>query len=188
MRRSVLSSSCLVLSLVCSMLAVFATAQANVQGQWSTLSNSVPINPIHATLLTNGKVLVIAGSGNCPPSQSGCPSGQPYGPPNGSGALLLDPLTGQTLQQFTVSWDMFCNGMVMLQDGRVLIDGGTIQYDPFRGAPNASIFDPATNTLIDVQPTSHGRWYPTLLTLADGRVMTFSGLLETGGTNQAAEF
>jgi hypothetical protein len=188
MRRSVLSSSCLVLSLVCSMLAVFATAQANVQGQWSTLSNSVPINPIHATLLTNGKVLVIAGSGNCPPSQSGCPSGQPYGPPNGSGALLLDPLTGQTLQQFTVSWDMFCNGMVMLQDGRVLIDGGTIQYDPFRGAPNASVFDPATNTFIDVQPTSHGRWYPTLLTLADGRVMTFSGLLETGGTNQAVEF
>jgi len=152
------------------------------------LSNTVPINPIHATLLTNGKVLVVAGSGNCPPTQSGCPVSAPFGPPNGSGALLLDPVSGQTLQQFTVSWDMFCNGMVMLQDGRVLIDGGTIEYDPFRGAANASIFDPATNTFTDIQPTAQGRWYPTLLTLADGRVMTFSGLTETGGTNQAVEF
>jgi hypothetical protein len=188
MRRRVVSSSFLAFSLVCSMSAVVAAAQANVQGQWTTLPKAVPINPIHATLLTNGQVLVVAGSGNCPPSQAGCPSSQPYGPPNGSGALLLDPVSGQTLEQFTVSWDMFCNGAVMLQDGRVLIDGGTIQYDPFRGAANASIFDPATNTFIDVQPTAHGRWYPTLLTLADGRVMTFSGLLETGGTNQAVEF
>ena len=82
---------------------------------------------------------------------------------------------------------MFCNAMVMLQDGRVLIDGGTIQYDPFYGAANASIFDPATNTFTDTQPTLHGRWYPTLLTLGDGRVMTFSGALETGGTNKATE-
>jgi hypothetical protein len=166
MRRRVVSSSFLAFSLVCSMSAVVAAAQANVQGQWTTLPKAVPINPIHATLLTNGQVLVVAGSGNCPPSQAGCPSSQPYGPPNGSGALLLDPVSGQTLEQFTVSWDMFCNGAVMLQDGRVLIDGGTIQYDPFRGAANASIFDPATNTFIDVQPTAHGRWYPTLLTLA----------------------
>jgi galactose oxidase-like protein/chitobiase/beta-hexosaminidase-like protein/glyoxal oxidase-like protein len=119
---------------------------------------------------------------------TGCPSGPPYGPSNGSGALLLDPVTGKTIQQFVVSWDMFCNGMVMLQDGRVLIDGGTIQYNPFYGAANASIFDPATNTFTDIQPTLHGRWYPTLLTLADGRVITFSGLTETGTTNTAVEF
>ena len=34
----------------------------------------------------------------------------------------------------------------------------------------------------------HGRWYPTLLTLGDARVMTFSGLKETGGTNSTVEF
>ena len=81
--------------------------QANVQGKWSTLSNTMPINLIHVVLLNSGKLLVVAGSGNCPPAQSGCPSGPPYGPPNGSGALLMDPLTGQTLSQFTLSWDMF---------------------------------------------------------------------------------
>jgi len=189
--RALLSSSLLFLLLSFIATGVFipaAVAQANEQGQWTTLSSTVPINPIHATLLANGKLLLVTGSGNCPPSTAGCPSGPPYGPSNGSGALLLDPVTGQTIQQFVVSWDMFCNGMVMLQDGRVLIDGGTIQYNPFYGAANASIFDPATNTFTDIQPTLHGRWYPTLLTLADGRVITFSGLNETGTTNTAVEF
>src|SRR6516164_7395452 len=65
--------------------SIAAAAQAYVQGQWTTLSSIVPINPIHAVLLSTGQVLVVAGSGNCPPSQTGCPSGPPYGPANGSG-------------------------------------------------------------------------------------------------------
>ena len=174
----------LLMILVCT---AGARAQANVKGQWSTLPYLMPINPIHAALLSNGKVLVVAGSGNCPPSQSGCPSGPPYGPSNNSGALLWDPVTG-TISQFSVSWDMFCNGMVLLQDGRALIDSGTIQYDPFYGEPQVAVFDPASNTFSNVQNMAHGRWYPTVLTLGDGRVMTFSGLNETGGTNTAVEF
>jgi len=165
-----------------------ATAQSNVQGQWSTETNLMPINPIHVALLPNGKLLVVAGSGNCPPTQSGCPSGPPYNQANGSGALLWDPATESYTQWFSVSWDMFCNAMVVLPDGRVLVNGGTIQYDPFHGAPNNSIFDPATNTFTDIANNAHGRWYPTLLTLGDGRVMTFSGSSETGPTNHTVEF
>src|SRR5437867_8946670 len=109
MNRSLPSSVghalCLLLILL-GQIVPAAMGQANVQGQWSTLSYLMPINPIHAALLPNGKVLIVAGSGNCPPSQSGCPSGAPYGPSNNSGALLLDPLAG-TITQFTVSWDMF---------------------------------------------------------------------------------
>ena len=78
--------------------------------------------------------------------------------------------------------------VVLLQDGRVLIDGGTIQYNPSYGAANASIFDPTTNTFTDTESTAHGRWYPTLLTLGDGRVLTFSGLTEAGLTNTAMEY
>src|ERR1700756_4396445 len=128
-----------------SFSATLSLSQANVTGQWSTASYTLPINPIHVALLYNGKVLVVAGSGNCPPSQTGCPSGPPYGASNGSGALLLSPMNGQTLSQFSLSWDMFCNGMVLLEDGRPLIDGGTIQYDPFYGQPRVSVFEPATN-------------------------------------------
>jgi len=177
-----------VFSLLLGVLLPTALGQPSVQGQWSTLSNTLPINPVHVALLGNGKVLVVAGSGNCPPSQSGCPSGPPYGPSNGSGALLVDPVSGQILSQFSLSWDTFCNGMVLLPDGRALIDGGTIQYDPFYGQPQVAIFDPATSTFSNAQNMAHGRWYPTVLTLGDGRVMTFSGLNETGGTNTAVEF
>src|SRR5262249_41690421 len=153
-----------------------AGAQANVVGQWSTAPNQVPINPIHAALLPNGKILVVAGSGNCPASQSGCPSGPPYRQANGSGALLWDPATENYTQWFSVSWDMFCNGMVLLPDGRAFINSGTLQYDPFDGALTSAIFDSASNTFTNVQNMAHGRWYPTLVTLGDGRVMTFSGL------------
>lgn len=173
--------------LICG-LQPWALGQPSVQGQWSTSSNLMPINPIHAVVLANGKVLVIAGSGNCSPLSAGCPQGPPYGASNGSGALLLDPVTGQTLSQLSLSWDMFCNGMVLLGDGRPFIDSGTIQYDPFYGERRAATFDPANNTFTNVQSMAHGRWYPTLVTLGDGRVMTFSGLRETGGTNTAVEF
>jgi hypothetical protein len=178
----------LALSLLICVPQPSAMGQANLQGQWSTLSNSMPINPVHVALLSNGKLLVVAGSGNCPPSQAGCPSGPPYGPSNGSGALLLDPVSGQTISQFSLSWDMFCNGMVLLEDGRPFIGGGTIQYDPFYGQQQAATFDPLANTFSNTPNMAHGRWYPTLVTLGDGRVMTFSGLKETGGTNPAVEF
>jgi hypothetical protein len=157
-------SHVLVSSLVLSVLVPVTMGQANVQGQWSTLPYLMPINPIHAALLSNGKVLVVAGSGNCPPAQSGCPTGPPYGSSNNSGALLWDPVAG-AITQFSVSWDMFCNGMVLLQDGRALIDGGTIQYSPFYGQPQVAVFDPATNTFTNAQSMAHGRWYPTVLTL-----------------------
>jgi hypothetical protein len=178
----------LVCALLLTVLVCKAMAQANLQGQWSTMSQTIPINPIHVALLNNGKVLVVAGSGNCPPLQSGCPTGPPYGPSNGSGALLLDPVSGQTIAQFSSSWDMFCNGMVLLPDGRALVDGGTLHYDPFQGEPQVAIFDPATNTFSNTRNMADGRWYPTVLTLGDGRVMAFSGLKETGTTNSSVEF
>jgi hypothetical protein len=188
--RSHFSSSAsfaLACSLVLILFVPMAISQNNVQGYWIQMG-TMPINPVHVALLPTGNVLVVAGSGNCPPSQAGCPAGAPYGPSNGSGALLLSPSNGQILSQFSVSWDMFCNGMVLLDDGRPLIDGGTIQYDPFHGEPRVSLFDPSTNTFSDIQSMVHGRWYPTVLTLGDGRVMAFSGLNETGGTNSAVEF
>jgi hypothetical protein len=179
----------------CSLLFLFfvgmskpGLGQAQTVGKWSTASYTMPINPVHVALLNNGKILVIAGSGNCPPSQAGCPTGSPYGPANNSGALLLDPTNGN-ITQFSLSSDMFCNGMIVLQDGRALINGGTLAYDPFLGSLKTTLFDPATNTFDDVQNMAHGRWYPTDLTLGDGRVMTFSGYLDTGaGTNNAVEF
>src|SRR2546425_2306486 len=148
-------------------------AQAGLQGQWTTLSYLMPINPIHLALLNNGKVLVVSGSGNLPTQTT-------------FNAAVLDPQAGTIVTQ-AVAWDMFCNGMVVLPDGRAFINGGTLQYDPFHGQQRSSVYDLTTGSFTDVQNMAHGRWYPTVTTLGDGRVMTFSGLTETGGTNTAVE-
>ncbi len=168
------------LVLVTAFLALFtlamaprAAAQASVQGQWRTLPNLMPINPVHAALLHNGKVLIVSGSGNVPTNTN-------------FQAAVFDPATG-TITTQPVNWDMFCNGMVVLSDGRAFVNGGTLQYDPFHGELKSSVYDPATGQFTDVQNMAHGRWYPTVTTLSDGSVMTFSGLDENGNTNSTVE-
>jgi Galactose oxidase-like, Early set domain/Concanavalin A-like lectin/glucanases superfamily/Bacterial Ig-like domain (group 2)/Glyoxal oxidase N-terminus/Abnormal spindle-like microcephaly-assoc'd, ASPM-SPD-2-Hydin/HYDIN/CFA65/VesB-like, Ig-like domain len=168
--------------------ATLTVGSPSVTGQWTTLSNLMPINPIHDALLPTGEVFVVTGSGACAPNVAGCPTSGPYGPTNGGGALLMNPFTGQVTNTFTVPFDMFCNGMSLLPDGIALIAGGNLQYNPFMGLAQAATFNPTTNTFTELPNMAHGRWYPTLLTLADGTVMVFSGLNETGGTNPAVEF
>jgi hypothetical protein len=163
--------------------------QAAKYGQWTASATTMPINPIHAALLHTGKILVVSGSGNCPPQQAGCPQGPQYA----QGAALLD-WSMNSVRTIPSTWDMFCNGMSMMQDGRVLIQGGTKAYGalavvaaqgdiPFLGLPNASIFDPSSESFVDIAATAHGRWYPTLTELNDGRMMTTSGLNDSDGTN-----
>jgi PKD repeat protein len=146
---------------------------SSVIGQWTTLPYLVPINPVHVALLRTGNVLIVSGSGNVATETT-------------FRAALWDPQAG-TISQQQVGWDMFCNGMVTLPDGRVLVNGGTLQYDPFHGQPRNAVYDPATNVFTDVQNMAHGRWYPTVTVLGDGRVMAFSGLNESGNTNSAVE-
>ena len=83
-------------------------AQLNKQGQWQTLAPQMPINPVHAVLLHNGKVLIVSGSGNLPSNSNWQ-------------AAIFDPATGAITTQ-PVAWDMFCNGMVVLPDGRVFVN------------------------------------------------------------------
>jgi hypothetical protein len=165
--------ACLLL-LAAAGLSPNLAAQSFAQGQWQTLPYTMPINPVHVALLYNGKVLIVSGSGNV----AGNTSFQ---------AALWDPQAGNITTQ-PVAWDMFCNGMVVLPDGRPLVMGGTLQYDPFHGQLRTSTYDPSTNTFTDQQSMAHGRWYPTGTVLGDGRTMIFSGLDETGGTNTSVEF
>src|SRR5437867_646142 len=103
-------------------------AQASVLGQWRTLPYLMPINPVHLALLNNGKVLIVAGSGNVAAETH-------------FEAAVWDP-RADTITRQTLGWDMFCNGMVTLPDGRVLVNGGNLQYDPFHGEPRNAAYDP----------------------------------------------
>jgi Domain of unknown function (DUF1929)/PKD domain/Glyoxal oxidase N-terminus len=145
-------------------------AQVAVVGRWQTLPVVMPINPVHVALLNNGKVLIVSGSGNDPTVTTFTNA-------------VWDPQVPATFSTQTMAWDMFCNGMVVLPDGRAFINGGNLRYDPFFGQKKNAVFDPATGLFTDVQNMAHGRWYPTATVLGDGRVMTFSGLSDVADAN-----
>ena len=154
-------------------LARSPRAQTAVTGIWTTLPYVMPINPVHLALMHDGNVLVVAGSGNVAAETN-------------YRAAVWDPIQG-TIAVQPLGWDMFCNGMVTLPDGRVFVNGGNLQYDPFHGQPRNAAFDPSLGQFTDLENMAHGRWYPTTTVLGDGRVMTFSGLNESGGTNTTVE-
>ena len=142
-------------------------AKPNENGRWDLLPFHMPINPVHIALMNTGKVLVVSGSGNDPDNKN-------------LQAAVWDPVN-LTIKTFTLSWDMFCSGMVVSPNGKPLVLGGTLKYDPFLGETRAATFDPATELFTDtpVMGANEGRWYPSGMTLSDGSVLVYSGLLNT---------
>ncbi|MCM2578231.1 galactose oxidase early set domain-containing protein [Streptomyces meridianus] len=56
----------------------------------------------------------------------------------------------------------------------------TMNKQDYQGLDVAYEFDPTAERYVAVDPMAKGRWYPTLVTLADGRVMAVSGLDDMG--------
>ncbi len=83
---------------------------------------------------------------------------------------------------------LFGSHQTYLGDGRILVQGGTdYSGDPavprtrfgvveLGGLKATRIFDPKDNRFRQVADTQHGRWYPTLVPLADGRVLNVGGV------------
>jgi hypothetical protein len=147
--------------------AVVETLPAQ-NGRWDMLPFHMPINPVHVALMRSGKVLIVSGSGNDPDNKN-------------LQAAVWDPAAA-TIRTFQIGWDMFCDGMVVLPDGRPLILGGTKQYDPFLGLPRSAAFDPVSEKFADLPSMGAGRWYPSGVVLGNGSVMVYSGQNDTDGT------
>ncbi len=89
-------------------------------GLWTKLDIPAKfrVNGIHSTLLDNGDVLIMAGSGN----------NESYFDAGTFKTLLLDPVTMKE-QLIPTPWDLFCAGHIELPDGNILLAGGTARYE-----------------------------------------------------------
>ncbi len=171
--------------LAACVLATKAHAQCpnnipHTTGTWRTITAQMPINPISATLLHTGKVFLVSGSEN--DAYNNSTGAQSYR------AAEWDPtVSGQgSIVTKSVTYDIFCSGSAQLPHGRILTIGGSLTYG-FTGEKRASFFDPATEEFTQAQSMADGRWYGTATALRDGRILAFSGLNSTGGTNQSAQ-
>ena len=157
-------------------------------GVWRLLEDASQVLAVHAALLRTGDVLFFAGSSNDPDRHAA----HQYGT-----AVWHYPAPRFSRPDAPV--DLFCCGHAFLPDGRLLAAGGTEQYGPFFGLKQAVVFDPFGGPPDPGSPTGRagawtavpdmagGRWYPTLLPLADGRVLAVSGLDEKNELNVVPE-
>jgi galactose oxidase-like protein len=84
--------------------------------------------------------------------------------------------------------DLFCASLVQLGNGQVLAAGGTGYYEEpgvpgtqygvaeLEGLKVSRLFDPVKNAWLRSGDMHYGRWYPSLVTLPNGRVFVASGV------------
>ncbi|MET8012655.1 galactose oxidase early set domain-containing protein [Streptomyces sp. NPDC005271] len=143
-------------------------------GRWTVLDMPSPVRAIHAVLLNNGKVLLIAGSGNDRDAfQAGTFK-----------TTVFDPAT-DTFTDVPTPDDFFCAGHAQLPDGRVLVMGGNKDYAApdgsisYKGLKTSYVFDPATNRYTRTNDMIAGHWYPSATAMGNGDIASFGGLDES---------
>jgi len=137
------------------------------EGFWELLPCDSKVLAVHAVLMHTGRVLFFAGSGNNVPRFNA----------HDVRSVVWDYQAG-TFHTPVTPFDVFCAGQTVLPDGKVLVAGGTQQYDPFIGLHSSWFFDPALEEWIRLGDMAFGRWYPSLVTLGDGRAIAVSGISE----------
>lgn len=147
-------------------------------GRWEPIEHRFHHLPVHMALLHTGKVLAFGGSGNDERYLETPHPAELFDPEQGTVEIVTQQLAG----------DIFCAGHAFLPDGRLLAAGGTHRYDGdfnlfglvdlplFSGLDQAYVFDPEDERWTRVQDMHAGRWYPTLVTLGDGSILTAAGL------------
>src|SRR5215204_2212198 len=154
-------------------------------GRWRRVGgkDASQVLAVHAALLRTGKILYFAGDEH---DQTQHDQG------NIDHTRLFDCNTFQVTQIPSPTTDVFCSGHAFLDDGQLLVAGGTESFTGsgdhphYTGLRDTWLFDPATGTWTKATPMREqpkqpdknkggGRWYPTLVTLPDGRILAMSG-------------
>lgn len=159
-------SGCMASLVIGALSLAGGISSASAQGLWEG-PYSLPLPGIHAILLpASGNVLLFSY-----PLSGG-----------GSDAYVFNPTT-LGLTQYPTSEDIFCGGQHLTKDGRVLVNGGS---SAGVGETKALYFDEATG-FVPAPTMNTARWYPSIVRLANGNLLTLSGLDENGNLNDAVE-
>lgn len=139
-----------------------------------------------ATLLPDGRVLLVAGSGylfaDLLPPPAPPPPSQPL-----SSAELYDPGSGEfTLVGSALAQPVYGQSATLLSNGLVLVAGGTTGT---AAVADAALYDPATDRFMGVQALNTPRARHTATLLTDGTVLIAGGIDAAGqATNQVEIF
>jgi len=101
-------------------------------------------------------------------------------------SYVFDPATGSEHLVKTPD-DLFCAGHVLLPDGRALVIGGTLGTSPWRGGKTVYAFNFVTESYEKLSDMAVGRWYPSVVTMSDGRQLITSGYDVTGKKTNVVE-
>lgn len=137
----------------------------SVMGAWGDIIPWTPHIPVTCAQLPDGRLLTFASS-----ERTTFPMG------TFTYAASWDYRTGEFVEINNPRHDMFCGGVSLLPDGRLLVNGGnnTIR--------DCSVFDWRTNQWAPAPDMNDARWYNTSVALPDGTVFTASG---SGGSDTA---
>lgn len=150
----------------------------------------------HIAQLPTGKVLLFSFERiETNPTKEPAPT-QIIGKENAGRAYLWDPARGTGPAAFTKvtppSVNMpdglnvsrpapfFCAGHSFLPNGMLGVFGGNLGGNGGTGAKLSLVFDPWTETWAMNEDMAVGRWYPSVVTGADGRQLIMSGQSELG--------
>lgn len=143
------------------------------EGAWSSAPNMAAPRAFHtATLLPNGKVLVVGGSGVSASAPSQFKSL--------TGAELYDPKTRSWSPAATLGTARWLHTATLLPNGKVLVVGGT-SSDPasvpgiLESLSSAELYDPQTNRWSPAANMLTARCLQSATLLADGRVLVAGG-------------
>ena len=131
----------------------------------ATPSMSVDRNLHTATLLMDGRVLIVGGYDIL--IQGGMSSAEIYNPETNSFSGAAD-----------MAWARYSHQATLLVDGKVLVTGGRLEY--WNG--KAESYDPALNTWTEVASLNYSRQNHTATLLPDGTVLVAGGIYWNGST------
>jgi WD40 repeat protein len=129
-----------------------------------TGSMSSPHRGHTATLLRDGRVLVVGNGGESSPA--------------GNVADVYEPTTGRFTRTGSMKTGRSDHTATLLEDGRVLILGGDTGEDP--ASVSGELYDPATGSFSAAGSMADGRSHHTATRLPDGRVLIVGGFWNDG--------